>query len=417
MTDSASEPERPVMVLVGGAGEIALGVDVAVQALVQARARGLATCQTNQAGTLAATPAVRERCDESWAVDFADAAASAAWSVGRVAEGGRVDVVLGVREAAQIATAEIAAAAGAPGNPPDAVRTVRNKDLGRAALAAAGFAQPRVRLCESLDTAREFVAGTTGPWVVKPRDAQGSEGVRKVEAPAGLADAVAVQQPGKPFLVEEFVTGREFSVEGVFLGDRPVVLAVTEKQLLPGPLFVEAGHVLPARIPEQLRADCAATTEAALTTLGLRYGVFHVELWSTEAGIVLGEVHVRNGGDWIHRMVQHAVPELELFGVVYDDVLGNPVDRERLVATRGAAVRFLFPPTGVVGRVEGWDAVVAHPAVLHARLEVGEGSRIGAVMHSHDRLGEVVVGADTADEAEALARDLVDSVKFFMAGE
>jgi biotin carboxylase len=228
---------------------------------------------------------------------------------------------------------------------------------------------------------------------------------------------VAAQAPGKPFVVEEFVTGREFSVEGAFLGGRPVVLAVTEKQLMPAPLFVEAGHVLPARMPEALRADCASTTEAALTAFGLRYGVFHVELWSTASGIVLGEVHVRNGGDWIHRMIQHAVPGLELFGVVYDDALGNPVDRGRLVATRAAAVRFFLPPPGVIRSVEGWDEVAAHPAVLHARLSVSAGSRVGPVLHSHDRVGEVVVGCDTPDEAEALARELVDSVKFLMAEE
>jgi biotin carboxylase len=417
MNDAAVNSAKPVMVMVGGSGEILLGEDVAVQAFVQARARGMATCQTNQAGPLANTLLVRAQCDESWVVDYEDPAACAAWAAERVASGGRIDVVLGTREFAQVATAEVAAAVGAPGNPPDAVRTVRNKDLGRAALAAAGFPQPTVRLCESIEQAREFLETTAGPWVVKPRDAQGSEGVCKVEAPGGLEDAVGALAPGKPFIVEEFVVGREFSVEGVFLGGRPVVLAVTEKQLMPAPLFVEAGHVLPARLPEALRDDCVSTVEAALTALRLRYGVFHTELWSTESGIVLGEVHVRNGGDWIHRMIQHAVPGLDLFGVVFDDALGTPVDRGGLVATRGAAVRFFLPPPGVIRSVAGFDEVVAHPAVLHARLSVGAGSRVGPVRHSHDRVGEVVVGCDTPDEAEALARKLVDAVTFEMAEE
>ncbi len=63
--------------------------------------------------------------------------------------------------------------------------------------------------------------------------------------------------------------------------------------------------------------------------------------------IAATNLFVRNGGDWIHRMIQHVVPGLELFGVVYDDALGNPVDRDRLVATRGAAVRFFLPPPDV----------------------------------------------------------------------
>jgi hypothetical protein len=58
---------------------------------------------------------------------------------------------------------------------------------------------------------------------------------------------------------------------------------------------------------------------------------------------------------------------------------------------------------------------VAHPAVLHARLSVGAGDRVNPVRHSHDRVGEVVVGCDTPDEAEALARKLVDRVTFSMA--
>lgn len=425
MSTESTVSAAPALVLVGGAAAIPLGEDVAAHALRQGRARGLATHVTNQAATLAQTPGVSALADASWAVDFERPDECAAWAGARAAAGQRFDVVIGIREFAQVATAEVAAATGAPGNPPEAVRTVRNKDACRAALAAGGFPQPRFRLCTDRADAVRFMAESRGPWVVKPRDSMGSEGVRRVdsldtgsELDTGGLDAALAALPGSgPFLVEEFVHGTEYSVEGVFLGGAPHVLAVTEKQLMDPPLFVEAGHVLPARLDADTRSTFEAWTVSALAQLGLRFGVFHVELWHTEQGVVIGEVHVRNGGDWIHLMLQHAIPGLELFGVVYDDALGRPVDRSRLVATRAAAVRFLTPPPGVLDRVEGWDKVAAHPAVLRAALTVAPGDEIAPIGASHHRAGEIVVGADTAGEAAALALELAESVTFVLAND
>jgi selenocysteine lyase/cysteine desulfurase/biotin carboxylase len=416
MTAESFDPSAPTLVLVGGAGAIPLGEDVAIHALRQGRARGLVTHQTNQAATLAETPVVDDLAHVSWAVDFERPGQCAAWARERATAGQRFDVVIGIREFAQIATAEVAAAVGAPGNPPESVRTVRSKDFCRAALAAGGLPQPAFRLCADRAEAERFIAGSTGPWVVKPRDSMGSEGVRKVAGPAELDAALAALPGPGPFLVEEFVRGKEYSVEGVFLAGEPRVLAVTEKQVLDPPLFVEVGHVLPAPLPGHTRAEFEQRTVAALKLLGLRFGVFHVELWHTAEGVVLGEVHVRNGGDWIHVLLQHAIPGLELFGVVYDDALGRPTDTVPLTPTRAAAVRFLTPPPGVLDHVEGWDAVIGHPAVLRAGLTVQPGAEIKPIRDSHDRVGEIVVGSDTPEQATAIARDLADSVTFVLAG-
>jgi biotin carboxylase len=414
MTEHLDDSATPTLVLVGGAGAIALGKDVACHALRQGRARGMATVQVNQEDTLRQTPEVAALADASWPVDFLQAQECELWAKERLAAGQRFDVVIGVREAAQLATAQIASVTGAPGNPPEAVRTVRNKDLCRAALAAAGLRQPAFALCTGRSEAEAFMAATPGPWVVKPRDRMGSEGVRKVSEPQELDAALAALPAPGPFLVEEFVDGAEYSVEGVFLGGAPRVLAVTAKQVVDPPVFVEIGHVLPAPLAPQTRAEFEHTVVAALALLGLRFGVFHVELWHTASGVVLGEVHVRNGGDWIHLMLQHAIPGLELFGLVYDDALGRPT-ATALTPVRGAAVRFLAPPPGVLHHVEGWDAVLAHPAVLHATLTVAPGERIVALRDSEDRAGAIVVGAGTATEAAAIARDLADSVRFVLA--
>ena len=412
MTAEPSDATAPVLLLVGGGGDAALSMDAAIHALREGRDRGLVTVQTNHADTLVETKLVAEWADTSWPLDHTNPEACAAWIKERTAAGDRFDVVIGVRELAQVGTAMIAEAVDAAGNPPEVVHTVRNKDLARAKLAAAGFQQPAFRLCADRAEAAAFLGSSTGPWVVKPRDGMGSEGVRKVSGLDELDVALGALHKLRPFLVEQFIEGVEYSVEGLFLGGAPRVLAVTAKQVVDPPYFVEVGHVIPAPMAEVKRAEATEQVEAALRLLGARFGIFHVELWITEAGVVLGELHVRNGGDWIHRLLEYAIPGLQLYGLVYDDALGRPVDTTALTPTRAAAVRFLLPPVGTLERIEGWEQVTAHPAVLHASLEITAGDRIEAIHDSDTRAGAVIVGARTPEEAEAIARQLVESVKF-----
>lgn len=391
----------------GGSAPVDLGRDVGTRLLRQAAAREVATQVTTEFPDVPELEALARTLHRT---QVEDPAAAVAWAGGR-----QFDVVLGVREQVQVALAEVARAVGAPGNPPAAVRTVRDKDRCRQVLREAGLPQPEFRLCADLAEARAFLEGTTGPWIVKPRDASGSLGVRKVTAPHDLAPAVAALPARTAFLVEQFVEGPEYSVEGVFLRGEPRVLAVTEKKLLPPPNFVEAGHVLPADLPTGLLQEFEQAVTSALKALDLRFGIFHVELWSTADGPVLGEVHVRNGGDWIHLMLEYAIPGLDLFGLVIDDALGSDTGSCDLVPSRAAAVRFLAPPPGRVRRVVGWDEVLRHPAVLKADLTVRPGDLVGEIRESYDRAGYLVVGAGSPRRAAELADRLTARVRFEMA--
>ncbi|MFJ3794337.1 ATP-grasp domain-containing protein [Kitasatospora sp. NPDC090091] len=413
-----ADPTPAQLLLVGGVRAVPLGLDMAELALDQAHTRGLRTHLTNQEAVLAATPDVTRRAGAVSAVDFALPGESAAWARTRAGAGERFDAVLALQEMAQVAAAETAEALGLPGNPPEAVRRVRTKDACREALAAAGFRQPAVRLCADRPEAEDFLRASTGPWIVKPRDAMGSTGVSRVTGPADLPAAVALLPGEGPFLVEEFVQGAEYSVEGLFLDGAPVVLAVTEKEKVEPPFFVEIGHILPAELPEATRQEIEQQVAQALTVLGLRSGGFHVELWLSPDGVVLGEVHGRFGGDWIHRMLAHAVPGLELYGLIYDDLLGRPLpDRAALRPVRAAAVRFLTPPPGRVVAIDGWAEAAGHPDVLLADLAVAPGDTVRPLRTSGNRVGALVVGADTPDQARKLARELADSVRFTVEPE
>jgi len=407
-----TEPAAPRLLLVGGARPVGMSLSMVGDALDQAAAHGIAAHVTAPAAALAATAAVIEAADAVSAVEFADPAPTRAWVARQAARGRGFDLVFALQEMAQVAVAEAAEELGVAGNPPQVVRRIRTKDLCREALAEAGFVQPRVRLCTNLDEARAFAAEFPGPWVVKPRDAMGSIGVSLVREADGLAETVAALPEPDRFLIEQYVSGPEYSVEGVFLDGQPRIFAVTAKDKAEPPYFVEIGHTLPAGLSATDEARVRETVEKALRSLGLRVGAFHVELWLTDTAVVLGEVHGRYGGDWIHRMLEYAFPGLELYGTVYQDLLGRYRGPREFVAERGAAVRYLLPPPGRLVRIDGWDQVLAHPAVIHAELSVQPGGVIGPLRKSSDRAGLIVVGAQDSAAAEKLARELVDAVRF-----
>ena len=405
----------------------------------QARRRGLRPLGADTAARLAqATPEECALFDATVDLDVRDARACRAWAAGRHTG---IDAVLTVAELSVLPAAEIAQELGLPGNSPDAVRGIRYKDRCRQLLREAGFPQPESKVCHGIEEARCFVWDTApGPWVVKPRDGLASVGVRMVRDPEGLPEAVAQAAAASaehafqlapddgarpapatdetlgdtaPFLVETHVDGAEFSAEGVFVQDAPRVLGLTRKQVTEG--FISTSQRMPSGLDETTDTEVRRTVESALTATGLTHGAFHVELWLTGQGVVLGEFHIRTGGDFIHALVEHTRPGLEFYGMHLDDLLGEePAEVPPL--TRAARVQFLFPPPGRLRAVHGWDALVAHPAVIDAALTVAPGDTLASTPDSFTRAGVFVVGADTAEKADALAEDLASRLDFEIEG-
>jgi hypothetical protein len=382
--------------------------DICLRSLRQLRSRGCHVVLTDTEENLRAAPHLVALAQEAHALDHTDPEACLAWVRARP-DRDRFRAVLGYREVTQVSVAEVAAELNLPGNKPANVRTVRNKDECRTRLAAEGFRQPACRLCHGEGEGLEFLAELGGSAIVKPRDGAGSAGVSFVrwadEFPVAFSAAAG---PGGAAVVEAFVTGPEYSVEGIWLGEEPHVLAVTEKQI-DERSFVEIGHVMPARLGS---ADLAAVTSeatAALKALGLTTGLFHVECWLTADGPVLGEVHVRQGGDWIHAMLEWCRPGLELYGSWYDDMMGRAVKLPPLV--RGAAVRFVVPRSGNITSVSGWEGIAQEPDVLAASCALTAGRSQGPLSRSSDRQGVLVTGGPTADTASRRAAELLDLLR------
>ncbi|MBT2447834.1 ATP-grasp domain-containing protein [Streptomyces sp. ISL-43] len=406
---------QPLVLVLGGGGPAGHVADWSRRTAGQAARRGIglivADLPENLAGT-AGLPSVVETAE----ADYRDAEACRALATAIHART-PLDAVVGFREYSLLPAASAAAALGLPWNSVESIRTARTKDLCRAALAAAGLPQPQCHRIADPKDALRLLESRTGRWIVKPRDAFGSEGVQLYEAGAGREDLAELVGAALEFsdeaLVEEFVDGSEYSAEGIIVGGVPHVLEITAKRTTEPPFFVELGHEQPAALPGAVREAAIDTVHRAVRAVGLTHSLFHVEFWVTaDRRIVCGEVHSRTGGDWIHALTEHRRPGLELFGSVLDDVLGRPVHLPVADPARRAAVHVAVPPAGRLTKVLGAETARTEPGCIAVDVVARPGQLIAPLRDSFARGAVVAAGTDRGEDAAALAGRIAAGLRF-----
>jgi biotin carboxylase len=300
---------------------------------------------------------------------------------------------------------------GLPGDNLTAVELTRDKTRTRQLLDRHGLSPVRHRLCGTPEEALRFMGELGGsPVVLKPRDGGLSEGVFLVETRQELAERWEWTRRATdgPLLVEEFLTGPEFSVESFSAGGRHEIAAITEKVTTPLPRFVETGHQMPARLDEETRAAIEGLVTEFLTLIEQRDGPVHTELRLTVAGPRLIEAQTRVGGDQIWELCE-MVSGVDLMTETITTLLGLPRPHRTPVAA-AAAIRFFSYEDVRIVAVEGVAEAANADGVVRLQCDLEAGQELGGLTSSTARQGYVLCTGEDTDRAVAnaeRARDLV----------
>jgi biotin carboxylase len=190
---------------------------------------------------------------------------------------------------------------GLVGNSFEAAVQANNKYLMRQAFSGAGVSCPafrRITSYEQLDADR-----LQYPVIVKPTDRSGSLGITKVELKEWLQAAVdtALNSSFKhEAIVEEFIEGKEISVEFISYKGVHYPLQITDKVTSGAPHFVELEHHQPANLSKEQYSKIYDLTKKALDALGVTNGASHSEYKiAADGNIFVMEIGARMGGDFI----------------------------------------------------------------------------------------------------------------------
>lgn len=232
------------------------------------------------------------------------------------------------------------------------------------------------------------IKGFRFPLIVKPTDRSGSRGVEKVLDPCQLEEAIhraAKESFSGEAIIEEFVTGREISVESISFEGKHYVLQLTDKVTTGAPYFVELEHHQPSTLPQDIQNIIRTLVPKALDALHIKYGASHSELKITEDNdIQFIEIGARMGGDFIGSDLVRLSTGYDFLKGVIEVALGDfhePVITEH----QFSGVYFLSKETERLKPIiENWQS---HPEIVEAEVTDNELRHIEC---SGDRSGYLV---------------------------
>ena len=236
-----------------------------------------------------------------------------------------------------------------PGNSIACTDKSTNKFAMRNALSQNGIPCPKYILAD--DSINPDDIGVEYPVIVKPTDRSGSRGVTKLKSKSGLVAAItSARDVGfeKKAIVEEFIEGKEYSVECISYDGKHNLLAITEKFTTGSPNFIETGHFEPAPLDEGTVANVRNTVYKALDALEIRNGASHSEIMIQENGTIkIVEIGGRMGGDCIGSSLVELTTGIDFVKAVIDVAIGKEPELVPGKKFGAAGIKFIFEQSDV----------------------------------------------------------------------
>ena len=295
--------------------------------------------------------------------------------------GTRPDAVLAVDDHGVELAALLSRKLDQPGNPVRGVRRLRDKLAFRTLLKRHRMHCPWFRHLRS-DADAALLHNVRFPAVVKARRLAASRGVIRADSRPDLMRAVAqvrrIQKRGDRdaarlgLVIEAFIPGREYALEGLLVNGSLRVLALFDKpDPLDGPYFEETIYVTPSHLSPRVQRAAARKVEQACRHAALASGSVHAELRVNDRGIWLLEIAPRSIGGLCGAVLTHALG-MTLEELILRHALGRPLPEPRHRAACGVMM-IPIPARGIFDGASGLEEALAVKGITAIRMTAEQG--------------------------------------------
>ena len=348
-------------------------------------------------------------------------------------QNGGLDAVFTAATDFSAAVAAVAAACGLRGHTLEAALNATDKVRMRECFRKADVPSPAfieltaADLAAPANTLEQRIGELAGrfPLVVKPVDNMGARGCSLVknlsELRKAAATALQYSRSGR-VIVEEYIEGSEFSIEGLVFGRRLYITALADRHIFFPPYFIEMGHTIPSACPQALADEVMAVFERGVHALGLTDGAVKGDILVRNGKAFVGEIAARLSGGYMSGWTVPYSCGLDITSAALTLALGgsprlHTCGKDAFVVPLKqncpfvSAERAWISIPGQVAAVSGLEAARAAPFVKDVFPRAGAGDTVVFPQNNVEKCGNVLSAAPSRREAveasEAACRKII----------
>lgn len=237
------------------------------------------------------------------------------------------------------------------------------------------------------------------PIIVKPRDNSGSRGViyceKFSEVESAVREALQYTKKGN-VLIEEYIEGKEYSVEGIHYNGQHHVVQITEKTTTNFPYNVELSHVQPADITEEQQSQVKELIKKVAQALMFNNCASHTEIKINSKGIFIIETSPRLGGDFISSTLVPLSTGINMEDILIVISTSNALDESCLnpILSKCSGIKYFNLPLGIVSQIKSLNDLNNIRGIIDWHFDLNIGDKVNNLTNSTDRYGYGIIQVD-----------------------
>lgn len=286
-----------------------------------------------------------------------------------------------------------------------------------------GFHSPEYKLCHGVDEAISFFESIKGKIIIKPLDSQSSRGVYIINQIEDLKEKFSISQScssnKKDVLAERYISGKEFTIDGIAYRGKHYSLAISEK----------THFEYNKNIASELRFSyynnhydydrLRRIHNQLIERTGLPFGLTHAEYKYEDGEYYLIEMAARGGGTKIASDIVPYMSGIDTYKILIESAMGKS-DQQKIdwplgtkYQKRWAALKFLDIESkgNVIASIEGVDAIQKMDGIEDFALEFSVGDVLEHAQDDRSRVGYYIVFAESEEEIEEIESNVEDLLK------
>ena len=266
----------------------------------------------------------------------------------------------------------------------ESTKLYKNKFLMREFCHEHGIPSPQYRRCKNAEGAIDFFHHIQKKCIIKPLDNSASRGVFSVnntdDINTHFEECIGASSAANPaIIIEEYVTGTEFTIDGIMTPNGHRCLAISEKKHYAYNENVAYQLLFENQNDKFDYSELRKINDQLVDLTGIPFGLTHAEYKYSNGKFYLIEIQARGGGNFIATDIVPFMSGIDSYIEQLKWAVGDEVNVDYSydnLSSRCAVLYFFDTPDkgGVVKEIQGLDYLnsLGNQIMYHLDFQVGD---------------------------------------------